>query len=479
MLPKKLVFIDVETTGPRPTYDRIIEVGILRVENGNVVKEYKQLINPHIYLSPFIQLLTGISQNDLEEAPSFSDVRDELIEILDDATFVAHNVRFDYSFIRNEFKRFGIPFRAQQLCTVKLSRLLYPNFRKHDLSSLIERHGFACENRHRAFDDAYVLWQFFQKILEEFNEKKIKNAFHLIQKRPTFPKHIDPEVIDEIPETFGVYKFYDSSGSLLYIGKSKNIHTRILSHFSSDGSSTKQFNMVEKIAHIDYIPTAGELGALLRESYLIKKLRPVYNRALRIQNQAVTLVKTTDDNGYDTVKYEDIKNIPINEVDSIMGTFKSKRKAEEFLSVLAKKHVLCEKILGLNSSAPCFAYKLKMCKGACIGRESAKIYNLRFLLAFSENKIKPWYFGQPIEIIEKNPFLGLYEKFVIDKWCLLSNVTSDNQNGLGTDFEMEFDIDVYNILARFLRKSIDSRISTLRASQNRKHEYQYEYEMEF
>src|SRR3989338_1936697 len=106
MLPKKLVFIDVETTGPRPTYDRIIEVGILRVENGNVVKEYKQLINPHIYLSPFIQLLTGISQNDLEEAPSFSDVRDELIEILDDATFVAHNVRFDYSFIRNEFKRF-------------------------------------------------------------------------------------------------------------------------------------------------------------------------------------------------------------------------------------------------------------------------------------------------------------------------------------------------------------------------------------
>ena len=377
MVPKRLAFVDVETTGSRPTYDRIIEVGVLTVEDGKIIKEFKQLINPQMYVPPYIQMLTGISQEDLEEAPSFADIRDELYDMLKDTTFVAHNVRFDYSFIRNEFKRFGLPFRSNQLCTVKLSRALYPDFKKHDLTTIIERHGFSCEHRHRAFDDAQVLWQFFQKIIGEFNEKTVNKALKLIQKRPTFPKNINPDVIDEIPETFGVYKFFDKDGALLYIGKSNNLRARILAHFSSDYTSTKQMTLCQNIAHIEYIPSAGELGALLRESHLIKTLSPIYNRALRRQNRIVVLLKNTDDNGFDTVKMDTLQSIPVTNIESVLGVFSTRKKAQDFLFQMVRKYSLCEQIMGLNSfRRPCFWYKLKNTKGASPRGEDYKNFNL-------------------------------------------------------------------------------------------------------
>ena len=133
MLPTKLAFIDVETTGTRASYDRIIEIGILRIEDNKLVKTFKSLINPQSYLPKEITMLTGITQQDIENAPTFRSIKDEIFETLKDCTFVAHNVRFDYAFLKHEFLREHITYSSKHFCTVRLSRILFPQWQRHNL----------------------------------------------------------------------------------------------------------------------------------------------------------------------------------------------------------------------------------------------------------------------------------------------------------------------------------------------------------
>lgn len=164
MLDRIFTIVDVETTGASPLLGRIIEIGLLRVEHGEVVSTYKTLINPGQPIPEFITGMTGIRDIDLLGAPTFEEIADTLLEYFEGATFVAHNAAFDYAFLRAEFKRLGYGFTLPRLCTVRLSRAVYPEHKRHNLSLLIERHGFVCQSRHRAFDDAEVLWQFLQML---------------------------------------------------------------------------------------------------------------------------------------------------------------------------------------------------------------------------------------------------------------------------------------------------------------------------
>ncbi len=158
---KTFAIVDVETSGTGRS-DRIIEIGILRIQNGVCVETYKTFLNPEKQISTWITRLTGITNSDLEDAPQFEDVADEVARLLKGAIFVAHNVAFDYAFIKSEFARADRFFEAQCLCTVRLSRLLSPRAKHHNLSAVIRRHKLTCESRHRAFDDAHALWQFMQ-----------------------------------------------------------------------------------------------------------------------------------------------------------------------------------------------------------------------------------------------------------------------------------------------------------------------------
>src|SRR3989344_5971444 len=269
-LPSKLAFVDVETTGCRVN-DRIIDIGILRVENGELVETYNTLLNPNMMVPPEITELTGILPTQLEGAPTFGQVKKDIYSLLDDAVFVAHNVRFDYNFLRSEFSREETTFRARNLCTVKLSRTLFPTQRHHNLDSIIERHGFKIKNRHRAFDDAKILWEFYQYILKNFSDDLVQKAVSFVLKQPTRPLNIDPEIMANLPEAPGVYIFYGARGMPLYIGKSINIKERVMSHFSADKDSPTEAKIAQQIESIDTIQTAGELGALFLESQLIKK----------------------------------------------------------------------------------------------------------------------------------------------------------------------------------------------------------------
>lgn len=459
MLPANISFIDIETTGTSSFYDRIIEIGILRVENNNLVRSFHTLVNPQKYLPREIELLTGINATDLENAPTFREIKEEILEIISDSYFVAHNVRFDYGFLKTEFKRENITFKQKHFCTVKLSRLLYPSFSHHNLDSIIERFRFECTNRHRAYDDAKVLFDFYKKVQNEFPEDVVLHAINKSMKKPSVPLRIDHSVLEDLPENPGVYIFYGDSDMPLYVGKSKNIKDRVLSHFSSDIRSSTEMNISQQITNIETIPTAGELGALLQESKLIKTLLPLYNKRSRIKQELFAIKSKVNKDGYKEAYIEPISTVSLDQTgigdkknDTFLGFFRSRRQAKEYLSQISKKHLLCEKLLSLQKTkSSCFSYSLGRCKGACLGEDKPLLYNLRFITAFASSVIKPWPYKGPV-IIEEKSIDGNTEYFLIHKWCYLGNVVVDEYEVKKEEKidKLVFDLDTYRILRQFI-----------------------------
>lgn len=446
-----LAFIDVETTGGSTLYDRIIEVGILRVENGKMVKKFQSLVYPERTVPEFITNVTGISPQMLENSPIFGDIAKEVGELLEDAIFVAHNARFDYGFIRAEFKRLGINFSAKNLCTVKMSRVLYPKFKRHNLDSLINRHGFVCESRHRAYDDAQVLYEFVKMSVEKFGEECIENLITTITKQGSQPPQLAREIVDKLPETPGVYIFSAEDGEILYIGKSISIKNRVLSHFSSSMVSTTERKIFEQVTDVETHSTVGELGALLLESTLVKKLYPLYNRKLRKQKKLVGLQSFSLPNKYESaevVHYTDMSEVKNN----LLGIFRSERQVKDLLYKLVKDYELCPKLLGLEkSSGACFQYQLGHCRGACIGKEIFVAYNLRFNEAFRARRLKTWPYKGVIIFEDKDVTGENGEIFVVDNWRLIKAWRYAQSEKIEfIPSENYFDYETYKILVGFL-----------------------------
>ena len=279
--PEKMVLLDCETTGGNAVHHRIIEIGLLVIENGELIETWQSFIDPRVALPPFIQKLTGISPGMVRGAPEFSEIAEELLAKLEGRTLVAHNARFDYGFLKNEFERVGISYNAKPLCSVKFSRNLYPQFKRHGLSQIIERFELSIENRHRALDDAQMIYQFFLKSSALFPDDEIAATCKMLLKRPALPTLLNPKDVEKLPGSAGVYYFYDQKSVLLYIGKSVHIRNRVMSHFSSDHKNPKDLQMSTKIAHVDFELAPSDFGAQIRESNQIKALSPLYNRRLR------------------------------------------------------------------------------------------------------------------------------------------------------------------------------------------------------
>ncbi len=449
-LPSKFTFVDVETSGPTAQRDRIIEIGILKVVDGEVVKSFNSLIDPGVYLPPDITRLTGIRAEDLSGAPTFSQVADEIEEILSGCIFVAHNARFDFSFVKSEFKRLRKKFTPKTICTVKLSRLIYPRFKRHNLDALIERFGIECENRHRALDDTKVIWEFFKLSSEKLGSDKFNEHIKTLIRHQTLPSHLPIKSKKKLPEGPGVYIFYGDNGAPLYVGKSVNIKSRVMSHFASDHLSSKEMKISQQITDIETIQTAGELGALVLENQLIKKMQPLYNRQLRYLNKMVVIKQENDTLGYCKVKIEQVDNLNIDDLPNILGVCKSIKQAKGFLTQVSKEHNLCDKLLGLeNCKGNCFGYRLGRCNGACSGKESPSIFNLKFSIAFSKYKFRSWPFAGEIMITEGNESK---EVFIVNNWSLVKHIKIDENGVMREDeFAPNFDVDTYKIVNRFLK----------------------------
>ena len=233
-LHERIAVVDLETTGTAATADAITEIGIVLIEHGRVVEEWSSLVNPQCVIPPEIQALTGITDDMVRDAPTFAELAEEVFARLQDRLFVAHNARFDYGFIKNAFRRLGRPFTADVLCTVRLSRKLYPEYVQHNLDSLIERHRLAAEGRHRALGDARLAWQFLSVVARDHAAETVMAATRSLLKMPSLPPQLDADALKAIPDGPGVYVFYGINDLPIYIGKSVNLRDRVRSHFSSD-----------------------------------------------------------------------------------------------------------------------------------------------------------------------------------------------------------------------------------------------------
>ena len=340
-----LAFVDLETTGASCTKDRITEIGIvLLTEQG--IQEWSQLVNPQLRIPLFIEQLTGISNQMVAGQPLFAELAEDVQALLKDCLFIAHNARFDYSFLKNEFKRLGMSFAPTVLCSVKLSRHFYPEYRQHNLDSLIERHQLKAKDRHRALADAQLIQQFWLHLETAFGKDALAKAVNSLTKRSSLPAQIDPLLIYELPETAGVYLFYGENDLPLYIGKSINIKQRVLAHFSADHSHNKEMNLSQQLRRIDWIETAGELGALLTEARLIKQYMPVYNQRLRRKQDLCAWQLEAGTQHLRPVLVW-ANQLEFGEQANLYGLYTSQRDAQKALRQVAEQHSLCLSVLGL------------------------------------------------------------------------------------------------------------------------------------
>jgi DNA polymerase-3 subunit epsilon len=479
--PDKMVILDCETTGGRAKYHRIIEIGLLVIEDGRLIETWQSFINPETIVPNFIQKLTGIKPNMLNNAPKFYEIADKLHELLENRTLVAHNARFDYSFLKNEFSRIGVNYNAKPLCSVKLSRNLYPQFKRHGLSEIIKRFDLNIENRHRALDDAQMVYGFFVKTSSIYSPQEIEACCKQLLKRTSLPPLLDPDEINNIPNTAGVYYFYAQNGELLYVGKSINLRNRVLSHFSADYTNSKEFQMCQKTAHVNFETTPSDFGAQIRESHQIKALSPLYNRRLRKTRKLYQYKSTLDESGYLRLATEAVSSTDPSEQQ--FGLFRSPRQASIQLEKLADQYFLCHQLIGLEKThkqgKPCFRSQLKKCLGACHGAEAPEHYNERLTSAIQRYQIQAWPYQNAIMIEESNP-QGQPAFHIIDHWRYIKKLdvaediydlgyqVSNNNPSLSqqsnTNFKADdkFDLDIYFILVRFLINEDNKKMSSLK-----------------
>ncbi|MCU0362156.1 MAG: exonuclease domain-containing protein [Bacteroidales bacterium] len=372
--------IDIETTGGSAALEKITEIAIYQHDGEKITGEYSTLINPERSIPYFITSLTGITNEMVEDAPKFYEVARTIVEMTDGRTFVAHNVRFDYSFIRMEFKSLGFNFKRTLLDTVSLSRKLLPGHRSYSLGNICKDLNIIIEGRHRAAGDALATVKLFELIMLRDKEiNGLKNGLLRNSKSAKLHPSLNLSELESIPEEPGIYYFYNDRDDLIYIGKSRNLQQRVSTHLSNN-TSGRAMEMRDMIAHISWETTGSELIALLKESFEIKTHKPVYNRAQRRTGFQWGIYTFTDERGYLNFRYGSV-----NDDEIPVSVFTSRERAKAKLVSLAENYSLCQKLTGLyESSGACFHHQVGICHGACCGIEKSDTYNERAYRAAGE-----------------------------------------------------------------------------------------------
>lgn len=448
------VMLDLETTGGNPVHDRITEIAAVRVEGGQEVARWSSLVNPGTTISTFIQNLTGISNAMVQEAPGFEEVAHHLLGLLDGAVLVAHNVRFDHGFLLNEFARMNVPLRVKTLCTVRLSRQLYPQHKGHGLDAIMQRHGLTTLARHRAMGDVDMVLAWLAIASQELGSDQVsRHAQTLMQSSAALPPQLDTDV-SQIPETAGVYLFFGEGPLPLYIGKSIKLRSRVMSHFQAATREAREMRIAQEIRRIEWIETAGELGALLLEARLVKEKQPVHNRQLRrsstlcawrldpnpLARPLLTLVRGQD--------------LQPTEFAQLYGVYRSKNQAISSLRELADTHGLCLNALGLESGkGRCFAHQIGRCKGVCCGEEKPELHHLRLKVALSASRLQVWPYAGKVGLREHNSHSGRTDIHIFEQWCHLATVHDEAElaDALTTRHStLAFDLDTYRLALKHL-----------------------------
>lgn len=444
--------VDLETTGGMAARDRVIEVGIVLLDDGEVVERWSSLVNPGVRIPPSIERFTGITNGMVAGAPGFADLRAELRRRLEGRLFVAHNARFDYGFVRHEFQRSGERFSAPVLCTVRLSRTLFREHARHNLDTLIERWGIDCSARHRALGDADVLPRLLAAFERTVGAERVQSAVEAARHASKLPPQLPADLVDDLPDGPGVYLFRGEGGVLLYVGMSRCLRSRVMEHFAPGHRSGKESRLGQQVRRVEWIETGGELGARLLESRLLRELSPTANRRLRDAPGACCIRLCATGAGL-TVSVAPLDASDLEAGTESYGPFRTGRDAHRALEGKAREAGLCLKVLGLErAEGSCFAYQVGRCRGACAGQEARELHDLRLTLALASLRLRPWPYAGPVGIREASAQGDGTVLHVIDRWQHLGTAhdTAEVEQFLREPRAPYFDADGYRIIARCL-----------------------------
>ncbi len=362
--------------------------------------------------------------------------------------FVAHNARFDYGFLKHAFARAGVAFTQRVLCTVRLSRRLFPDAHGHGLDARDRAPWLDAGDRHRALGDARALWAFVRALYRDLPAEAIEEAARRILRIPSLPPQLAPDALDALPEAPGVYLFYGDNPLPLYVGKSVNLRERVAAHFSGDWRSETDLRLSQEIRRIEFEETAGELGALLREATLVKARMPAHNRALRRKAEAGVLVLT--DAG--TPAYVPAAAVEPGALPGAYGPFGSRASGREALRALAAEQRLCWRRLGLERrpGGPCFQRQLRRCAGACVGEEDSATHDARLAAALAPLAIPRWPCAGIALVREQAVFSDRTDVHAIRDWCWLGTARDDGELAalIEAPPQAQFDIDVTRLLLK-------------------------------
>ena len=363
--------VDIETTGNGPKGQKITEISALIFDGKKIVDEFTSLVNPEQNIPAFITSLTGITNAMVRNAPKFFEIAKKIAEITENTIFVAHNVNFDYNIIHAEFKSLGFDFKRKKLCTIRLTRKIIPGLPSYSLGNICTAENIPINGRHRAKGDAEATAELLRRLIERDDNFTINSFLNPKSRQATLPPLLDKIVIDNLPETFGVYYFKNLAKEIIYVGKANNIKQRVISHFYD--KKKKEQTMCLETADISFTKTGSELLALLLESSEIKHLYPKFNRAQRKSAEAVGLFSYEDQKGIIHLAYNRLKLAP-----NAILKYYSISECRKHLETLCATYELCPKYCHLQTNvSSCFHYQLKECKGVCCDKERVEDYNKR------------------------------------------------------------------------------------------------------
>lgn len=440
--------VDVETTGSNRWEERITEIAILIHNGSRVIEQYTTLVNPQRPIDPFVVALTGITDEMVVSAPLFEDIKDHIRTLTDKTIFVGHNVRFDYGMFRKEFGRVGEKYQRKQICTVRLSKKIFPELPSYGLGKICRHLEIPVDNRHRAYGDAAATAVLFEKLI--FNDRREILHSMLAEglDENLLPPNIKKTQVKDLPEETGVYYFKDQNDKILYVGKSKNIRNRVISHFSSDLKSDRHLELKNRMHHISFQQTGSELIAMLLESDEIKRFMPEFNRAQRRRKYRFGVFIRHDENEMIDLSIESLK---LDEEPVFKST--TRKSAERIIERLDQKHqfsvykMMYQQVSGiqdkLNGIKEIYNQKVT---------EALTAYHFKhpnfFLL---ETGIEPW---QKSVIWVEN---GIYQGFGFFD----PNVMDESIEALKNCVDFYYDNpDVRSIIRSWLRKKKKRRLIT-------------------
>jgi DNA polymerase III subunit epsilon len=365
--------VDIETTGGYAAANGITEIAIRITDGKNILRHYDTLLNPIYSIPPYVQTLTGITNEMVSGQRKFSDVAQELYQLLHDKVFVAHNVNFDYSFVKHHLRESGYDLNSKKLCTIRLGRQVIPGLKKYGLGNFCRSVGIDIEQRHRAGGDADATVKLFHHLLTEDRNGHAEKMLKGKNNEQYLPPNLESKYLKRIPYQPGVYYFHDKKGKIIYVGKAKNLYKRVNSHFANNKPNKQKQEFLKNIYSISYKVCATELMAFILESVEIKKLWPQQNRSQKRFEHSYALYSFEDSKGYMRLAIEKKnKSLPC------LYSFNLLVEGHTLLRRLSHQFSLCPKLCYLqHDNIECVGQSDNRCKGTCDHKEAPAEYNKR------------------------------------------------------------------------------------------------------